>query len=92
VLIQADYHLFYLNNKGYDLINTDELANKYLGSELDFTLQWKFMKDVTLQTGYSFYLTSDTIEKWKKVYNKGVRFPQFAYVMLTVKPTFFKSE
>jgi len=92
VLIQADYHLFYLNNKGYDLINIEQIANKHLGNELDFTLQWKVMKEVTLQTGYSFYLTTDTVEKWKKVYNKGVRFPQFAYVMLTVKPTFFKSE
>jgi hypothetical protein len=92
VLLQADYHLFYLNNKGYDMINTDQLAQKLLGSELDFTLQWKVMKDVTLQTGYSFYLTTDTVEKWKKVYNKDVSFPQFAYVMLTVKPTFFKGE
>jgi hypothetical protein len=92
VLLQADYHLFYLNNKGYDVVDTGQLADMNLGSELDFTLQWKVMKDVTLQTGYSFYQTTGTLEKWKKVYGKETRTPQFAYVMLTVKPMFFKSE
>jgi len=92
VLLMADYHLFYLNNEGFDIVNASQLTDKNLGSELDLTLQWKLMKEVIFQAGYSFYSTTETLEKWKKVYNKETRFPQFAYVMLTVKPTFFKSE
>lgn len=92
LLLQADYHFFFLNNKSYDAVNTTEVANKNLGSELDLTLQWKFMKDVTLQAGYSSYQTSDTFIKLKKVYGKNIRYPQFAYLMLSVKPTFFKND
>jgi len=85
LLLQGDYHCFFLANKG-------KLANKNLGSELDLTLQWKIMKEVTLQAGYSFYLASESFERWKGVYNQSTKFPQFAYLMLTVKPTFFKTE
>jgi hypothetical protein len=92
LLLQADYHLFYLNNEWFDLVSATQLIDRNMGSEIDFTLQWKVMKEATLQAGYSFYITTDTVEKWKKVYNKDTRFPQFAYIMLTVKPTFFKSE
>jgi hypothetical protein len=85
LLLQGDYHFFFLANKG-------KLANKNLGSELDLTLQWKFMKDASLQAGYSCYLASESFEKWKGVYDKSTKFPQFAYLMVTVKPTFFRSE
>jgi hypothetical protein len=85
LLLQADYHYFFLATKG-------KYTDKNLGSELDLTLQWKFMKDATLQTGYSFYLASETFKGWKGVNNKSIKFPQFAYLMITVKPTFFRSE
>jgi hypothetical protein len=85
LLLQGDYHWFFLAAKG-------KYSDQNLGSELDLTLQWKFLKDATLQAGYSFYLVSDSFEKWKGVYNQAIKFPQFAYLMITVKPTFFKSE
>jgi hypothetical protein len=85
ILVQADYHYFFLATSG-------KLSDKNLGSELDLTLQWKLMKEVTLQAGYSFYLASETFEKWKGVSGQSYKFPQFAYVMVSVKPTFFKSE
>jgi hypothetical protein len=89
LLLQGDYHWFFLANKG-KLAKINKDLN--LGSELDLTVQWKFMKDVTLQAGYSFYLVSDTFEKLKGANNQSTKFPQFAYLMITVKPTFFKSE
>jgi hypothetical protein len=85
LLLQGDYHWFFLATKG-------KYADQNLGSELDLTVQWKFIKDATLQAGYSFYLTSESFEKLKGVYNQSIKFPQFAYLMLTIKPTFFKSE
>jgi len=85
LLLQGDYHWFFLATKG-------KYTDQNLGSELDLTLQWKFMKDVTLQAGYSCYLASESFEKWKGVYDKSTKFPQFAYLMITVKPTFFRSE
>ena len=87
--MNADYHYFAYSAKSYDATNPTELATKGLGSELDLTLQWKIMKEATLQAGYSFMLPTETLEKNKKVYGKDTRFPQFAYVMITVKPDLF---
>ena len=88
--MQLDYHYFLAANKGLDSENTDKLAD--LGSEFDFTLQWKIMKEATLQAGYSFYLTTSAFEQWKGVSGQDIKFPQFAYLMVTVKPAFFKKE
>jgi hypothetical protein len=86
VKLNADYHYFAYSAKSYDITNPTKLAAKRLGSELDLTLQWKIMKEATLQAGYSFMLPTETLEKYKKVYGKNIRFPQFAFVMITVKP------
>jgi len=86
VKLNADYHYFAYMAKSYDTTNPTELATKGLGSELDLTLQWKIMKEATFQSGYSFMFATDTMEKYKKVYGKSIRFPQFAYIMITVKP------
>ncbi|NLU39655.1 MAG: alginate export family protein [Bacteroidales bacterium] len=91
-LFQADYHYFRLNNNGYDPVNPSIEINKELGSELDLTLQWKIMSEVSLQAGYSMFVATETLEKLKNVYNKETKFPQFAYIMISVKPTFFKAE
>ena len=89
VKLNADYHYFAYSAKSYDATNPTELATKGLGSELDLTLQWKIMKEATLQAGYSFMLPTETMEKYKKVYGKRTRFPQFVFVMITVKPDLF---
>lgn len=91
-LLQADYHYFRLNNKGYDPVNPGIQINQELGSELDLTFQWKIMSEVSLQAGYSMFAATETLEKLKNVYNKEYKFPQFAYIMISVKPTFFKGE
>jgi hypothetical protein len=84
---QADLHYFSLATGGYDWISRTELTNLNMGTELDLTLKWKIMKEAQLQMGYSVYWKTENLEKWKGVYGKESKFPQFAYLMLTVKPS-----
>jgi len=90
--LQADYHYFLLAANKYHTKISGKRLNLDLGQELDLTVKWKIMKEVNLQGGYSFYLTNSTFEHVKKIYGKEYRFPQFMYVMVTVKPTFFSSK
>jgi hypothetical protein len=87
--IQADFHRFFIPSNFYSKVSNTLVPTKDLGSEFDFTVQWKIMKEATLQAGYSFYLTTPLFEEWKGKAGKAIEFPQFAYLMLTVKPNFF---
>ena len=87
--LQADYHYFMLAENKFDLENQAIQLNKNLGSEFDFTLNWKILEEVSLQAGYSFYLMNNSLKQLKGVHNDKLRFPQFAYIMITVKPTLF---
>jgi hypothetical protein len=79
----------------YHLFNTDKKLSsggKDLGSELDLTLSYKMNPITTLQAGWSAYFKTDNTLVAKKITaGTDVRFPQWAYVMLTIKPTFFNS-
>ncbi len=84
--MKVDIHYFMLAAYRYDPIILMEKLSKNLGQEIDITMNWKFMKETTIQAGYSVYLTTSTLEKIKSVYNIEYKFPQFAYLMIAVKP------
>ncbi|MBI9068922.1 MAG: alginate export family protein [Salinivirgaceae bacterium] len=88
MLFQLDYHYFRLAANKYDTNNPTNKLDKTLGQEFDITYQWKIAKETTLQAGYSFFLTTNTLEQIKGIDDNPYKFPQFAYLMVTVKPSF----
>ena len=87
--LNIDYHYFILAENKFDFEDQSIILDKNLGHELDFTMKWKIIKEVSFQAGYSFYFTTNTLQQIKEIQNKELRFPQFAYFMITVKPLLF---
>jgi hypothetical protein len=79
----------------YHRFQTDvALSNgkRALGSELDLLFNCKLNPQAALQAGWCCYFTNDNTLLAKKMASTAeVRFPQWAYVMLTLKPTLFRS-
>lgn len=63
--------------------------NKSMGAEIDFVYVRKFDKDVTLHLGFSQLFATDTMLSLR---GGGQKSNNWAWAMLTFKPTFFKSE
>jgi hypothetical protein len=68
----------------------NEIQDKFLANEVDFTGNWNVNKNVNFQLGYGLLFGSKTLERMKDVNSDGVQ--QFFYTMITVKPEFFKHE
>jgi hypothetical protein len=79
-----DYHYFALNTdmKDYD---------KYLASEVDLGVSFRFSPDINLRGGYSFLIPGATLEKLQNIGEGNSAFSSWAFFMLTVKPTLFQS-
>ncbi len=79
----------------YHVFQTDKaLSNggRNLGSELDVILNYKLNAQSMLQAGWCWYFTNDnTLLAKKMTAGSKINPPQWAYVMLTIKPTFFNS-
>ena len=84
--MKVDFHYFMLAAYKYDPVISTETLNKNLGQEIDLTMSWELMKEATIQAGYSVYLTTSAFEKIKAAYITDYKFPQFAYLMISVKP------
>jgi len=83
--LEATYHLFQTDKK----LST---GGKDLGSELDLIVNYKVNAQSTLQAGWCCYFKTDNTLVAKKIATgTDVNFPKWAYVMLTIKPTFFKN-
>jgi hypothetical protein len=85
----TDIHHFSLAQNIFDLNNPNSKLNKSLGQEFDFTLNWKIIDEASLQAGYSFFLITNSLKQIMKLNNEELKFPQFAYLMITVKPMLF---
>lgn len=85
---EATFHKFSYAKK-------PKTGNKDLGSELDITLSYDVSPEVSLQGGYSAYFVTDALKTAKvtstfKVYDTNT--PQWAYLMITFKPTFLSAK
>jgi len=87
--VSADFHYFSLTNKFPDKGSVGTM-NPYLAVEADLTYKYSFIKEVDLQIGYSFLSGSNTLEAVAG--GNAAHTAHWAYVMLIVKPTFFKTE
>lgn len=63
------------------------VSNKNLGQELDYRIDWKVMKDVTLFGGYSMMLGTKTMTFVKGGHHK--RWQDWAWVSLNINPRIF---
>jgi hypothetical protein len=65
---------------------------KNIGSELDITLNYKFSAETSIQFAWCGYFVTDGTKMLKyKSTTIGAKFPQYAYVMLTIKPQLYKT-
>ena len=68
--------------------NGTALSNS-MGTEFDFVYAVPVKKDVSLAMGYSFLLATDTM---KELRGRDGSFNSWGWMMLTIKPTLFKSK
>ena len=64
--------------------------NNYLGTEIDFWAGYKISKEIKLGVGYFHIIASESMETLKGG-DKGEK-PNWGYVMLMFKPSFFTYE
>jgi len=68
--------------------NANTPTDKKLGFENDLIVKYKFSDVVNLETGYLFYLPTESLRKIQGITNDELS--QFLYVQLTITPTIFK--
>ncbi|MEI6681431.1 MAG: hypothetical protein WCO44_02325 [Bacteroidota bacterium] len=67
-------------------------VGKDLGSELDLMLSYKPFSNFEVNGAYCFFLPTSTMEKLNGLKQGTSKWAQYAYIMLTYKPTFFNSD
>lgn len=70
----------------------NEDVERNIGSELDFVLNYKLSAETAIQFAWCTYFVTDGTEilKFKSV-EVDTKFPLYAYLMLTIRPQFYKS-
>lgn len=67
-------------------------VQKNIGSELDIALNYKFSAETAIQFAWCTYFVTDGTEMLKfKSTTVDTKFPQYAYLMLTIKPQLYKT-
>ena len=67
-------------------------VSKGLGSEVDMMLLFKPVKSLEINGAYCFYMPTSTMESISGLKTGTSEWAQYAYIMLTFKPTFFSTE
>jgi len=79
--LDADLHLFFIQN---NYVNLGETISKYLGTELDFTLNYRFNDFTNIIGGFSTMFGSESMEIIKS--GSKDEFAYFTYIMLRIRP------
>ena len=67
-------------------------VQKNIGSELDIALNYKFSAETAIQFAWCTYFVNDGTKMMKyKSTTIDTKFPQYAYLMLTIKPQLYKT-
>ncbi len=82
-LVSADLHLFFLQNS---FIYDDKVVDKYLGTEVDLTLNYRFNDFTRILFGYSVMFGTESMEAIKG--GSKDEFAHWAYVMIRMTPKF----
>lgn len=67
-------------------------VSKPLGSEFDLMAVYKPHPNIEINAAYCFFLPTTTMERLDGLKPGTSRFAQYAYIMITYKPTFFNSD
>jgi len=92
--LEGTFHLF---DSEYSGLNKKKIAfGKNLGSELDIVINYKLNTWSMVQAGWSTYFANNNTLVAKDIITSSTvtpttRTPQWAYVMLTIKPTFLNN-
>ena len=89
IALKLDYNYFAIQNN-YPDPASGEAISKYLGSEFDINCKVDFSKSISLLFGYSFTLDTPSMDVIKG--GDSNLWTDWAFVMLTLKPTFFSTE
>lgn len=79
----ADLHFFFLQN---NYVQNNETINKYLGTEIDFTLNYRFNDFTNIIGGFSTMFGSESMEIIKG--GSKDEFAYYMYVMMRIRPRF----
>ncbi len=82
--LDADLHLFFLQN---NYVHDNETISKYLGTEIDLTLNYRFNEITFVTLGYSVMFGSESMEVIKG--GSKDEFAHWGYIMLSFRPVFF---
>lgn len=83
---QADLHLFFMQNDFPDPEDTNTAIDKYLGTEIDLTLNYRFNPFTRIIFGYSVMFGSESMEILKG--GSKDEFAHWAFVMIRMTPRF----
>ncbi len=84
--LNLSYHYF---STAQDI---DADGTKGIGSEIDITANYAVNEQLAIQGGWSAYFANKGTEILKKKTDVDNRFPQWAYISLTFKPTFLNKK
>lgn len=95
--IALDYHYFLLQNNVMDPFQENIILDKPLGSEFDLTVDVAIIPEIVITGGFSTMLPTGSMEKLQRQsqgfgQNESLGIPYWGYIMITAKPTLFKSE
>jgi hypothetical protein len=79
--LNTDLHLFFIQN---NYVHQDVVINKYLGTEIDFTLNYRFNDFTRIIGGFSTMFASESMEIIKG--GSKDKFAHFTYIMLRIRP------
>ena len=85
--VRLDLHYLMLQNNY--VVNTSAI-DKHLGEEADLSFTYNFDTEISLMTGFSLMKATKSMEVM--VGGNSIYYGAWGFVMLTIKPTFFKSE
>ncbi|TVQ10782.1 MAG: hypothetical protein EA361_13515 [Bacteroidetes bacterium] len=85
--MDADLHLFFIQN---NFVYQEETISKYLGTEIDLTLNYRFNNFTRIIGGFSWMFGSESMEIINRGATRGSKEEPayFAYIMLRIRPKF----
>ena len=87
--IRADGHLFYSQHALLD--ENKKKAERYLGFENDLSLNYKPMKALDINFGFSYLLAQSSVALLNKVENSE-KIPVWSYLMISFNTEYFRSK
>jgi hypothetical protein len=90
LIFTLDAHAFAAANKVWDgKVGGTGTQKSYLGTELDFVVKYNITKMINIEAGYSIMEATSTMESAQVKNVKSAELtPQWAYLMINIKPNF----